>query len=98
LCFGALMAGHSHPAVVRAVSERIQRGTMFGMSTELDAALGREIKPRVQVDQVRFANSGTKATMHSIRLARGVTGRDKIIKMEGGYHGVHDAVLVSVKP
>jgi len=98
LCFGALMAGHSHPAVVRAVSERIQRGTMFGMSTELDAALGREIKARFPVDQVRFANSGTEATMHSIRLARGVTGRDKIIKMEGGYHGVHDAVLVSVKP
>src|SRR5579863_2979859 len=98
LCFGALMAGHCHPAVVRAVEERFKTGTMFGMPHELEAELAEEICARFPVEQVRFANSGTEATMHAIRLARGVTGRDRIIKTEGAYHGVHDSVMVSVKP
>jgi glutamate-1-semialdehyde 2,1-aminomutase len=98
LCFGALMAGHCHPAVVRAVEERLRLGTMFGMPHELEAELAEEICARFPVEQVRFGSSGTEATMHAIRLARGATGRDKIIKMEGGYHGVHDSVMVSVKP
>ncbi len=98
LCFGALMAGHCHPAVVRAVEGRLKTGTMFGMPHELEADLAEEICARFPVEQVRFANSGTEATMHAIRLARGTTGRDKIIKMEGCYHGVHDSVMVSVKP
>ncbi|HEV2175799.1 MAG TPA: glutamate-1-semialdehyde 2,1-aminomutase [Terriglobia bacterium] len=98
LCFGALMAGHCHPAVVRAAEARLKTGTMFGMPHELEAELAEEICARFPVDQVRFGNSGTEATMHAIRLARGVTGRDRIIKLEGGYHGVHDSVMVSVKP
>lgn len=98
LCFGALMAGHCHPAVVRAVEARLKTGTMFGMPHELEAELAEEICVRFPVDQVRFGNSGTEVTMHAIRLARGVTGRDRIIKLEGGYHGVHDSVMVSVKP
>jgi len=98
LCFGALMAGHCHPAVVRAVGERLRTGTMFGMPHELEAELAEEICARFPVEQVRFSNSGTEATMHAIRLARGFTGRDCIIKTEGAYHGVHDSVLVSVKP
>jgi glutamate-1-semialdehyde 2,1-aminomutase len=98
LCFGALMAGHCHPAVVRAVEEQLHLGTMYGMPHELERELAEEIVKRFPVEQVRFANSGTEATMHAIRLARGFTGRDKIVKFEGCYHGVHDAVMVSVKP
>jgi glutamate-1-semialdehyde 2,1-aminomutase len=98
LCFGALMAGHCHPAVVHAVEGRLKTGTMFGMPHELEAELAEEICSRFPVEQVRFGNSGTEVTMHAIRLARGVTGRDRIIKTEGGYHGVHDSVMVSVKP
>jgi glutamate-1-semialdehyde 2,1-aminomutase len=98
LCFGALMAGHCHPAIVRAVEGCLKTGTMFGMPHELEAELAEEICARFPVEQVRFGNSGTEVTMHAIRLARGVTGRDRIIKTEGAYHGVHDSVMVSVKP
>ncbi|MFY9938457.1 MAG: aminotransferase class III-fold pyridoxal phosphate-dependent enzyme, partial [Silvibacterium sp.] len=98
LCFGALMAGHCHPAVMAAVQERLEIGTMFGMPHTLEYELAEEICQRFPVEQVRFGSSGTEATMHAIRLARGFTGRDKIIKMEGGYHGVHDSVMVSMKP
>jgi glutamate-1-semialdehyde 2,1-aminomutase len=98
LCFGALMAGHCHPAVVAAVQERLNVGTMFGMPHTLEYDLAEEICERFPMDQARFGSSGTEVTMHAIRLARGFTGRDKIIKMEGGYHGVHDSVMVSMKP
>ncbi len=98
LCFGALMAGHCHPAVVKAVQERLEIGTMYGMPHTLEYELAEEICQRFPVEQVRFGSSGTEVTMHAIRLARGFTGRDKIIKMEGGYHGVHNDVLVSMKP
>ncbi len=98
LCFGALMAGHCHPSVVKAVEERLHTGTMFGMPHALEYELAEEICQRFPVEQVRFGNSGTEVTMHAIRLARGYTGRDRIIKFEGGYHGVHDSVMVSVKP
>lgn len=98
LCYGALMAGHCHPAVVKAVQGRLQTGTLFGMPHDLEWELADEICARFPVDMVRFGSSGTEVTMHSIRLARAVTGRERIIKMEGGYHGVHDAISVSVKP
>jgi glutamate-1-semialdehyde 2,1-aminomutase len=98
LCFGALMAGHCHPAVIKAVQAKLSTGTMFGMPHEAERSLADEICARFPVQMVRFANSGTEATMHAVRLARAATGRDRIIKMEGGYHGLHDAALVSVKP
>ena len=98
LTFGALMAGHCHPAVVKAVEKRLSTGTMFGMPHEQEWELAEEICKRFPVEMVRFGNSGTEATMHAIRLARAATGRDKIIKFEGAYHGLHDAALVSVKP
>src|SRR5215475_6958635 len=98
LCFGALMAGHGHPAVMKAVEERLSTGTMYGMPHNMEWELAEEICTRFPVEMCRFGNSGTEATMHSIRLARAATGRDKIIKFEGGYHGLHDAALVSVKP
>jgi len=98
LCFGALMAGHCHPAVVKAVQAKLGSGTMFGMPHDLEWELAEEICQRFPVEMVRFSNSGTECTMHAVRLARAATGRDRIIKMEGGYHGLHDSVLVSLKP
>src|SRR5262250_3162784 len=98
LCFGALMAGHCHPAVMKAVEPCLRTGTMFGMPHDLEWELAEEICNRFPIEMCRFGNSGTEATMHAIRLARAATGRDKIVKFEGGYHGLHDAALVSVKP
>jgi glutamate-1-semialdehyde 2,1-aminomutase len=98
LCFGALMAGHCHPAVMKAVEKRLSTGTMFGMPHNMEWELAEEICARFPIEMVRFGSSGTEATMHSVRLARAATGRDKIVKFEGGYHGLHDAALVSVKP
>jgi glutamate-1-semialdehyde 2,1-aminomutase len=98
LCFGALMAGHCHPAVMKAVEKRLSTGTMFGMPHNMEWELAEEVCNRFPVEMCRFGNSGTEATMHAVRLARAATGRDKIIKFEGGYHGLHDAALVSVKP
>jgi glutamate-1-semialdehyde 2,1-aminomutase len=98
LCFGALMAGHCHPAVMNAVEKRLSTGTMFGMPHNMEWELAEEICTRFPVEMCRFGNSGTEVTMHAIRLARAATGRDKIVKFEGGYHGLHDSALVSVKP
>ncbi len=98
LTFGALMAGHCHPAVMKAVEKRLSTGTMFGMPHDMEWELAEEICQRFPIEMCRFANSGTEATMHAIRLARAATGRDKIIKFEGAYHGLHDSALVSVKP
>jgi glutamate-1-semialdehyde 2,1-aminomutase len=71
---------------------------MFGMPHDMEWELAEEICQRFPVEMCRFGNSGTEATMHAVRLARAATGRDKVIKFEGGYHGLHDAALVSVKP
>src|SRR6202035_1070827 len=98
LTFGALMAGHCHPAVMKAVEKRLTTGTMYGMPHDMEWELAEEICQRFPIEMVRFGNSGTEATMHAVRLARAATGRDKILKFEGAYHGLHDAALVSVKP
>jgi glutamate-1-semialdehyde 2,1-aminomutase len=98
LCFGALMAGHCHPAVMKSVQPRLSLGTMFGMPHDMEWQLAEEIVQRFPVEMVRFGSSGTEATMHACRLARAATGRDKILKFEGCYHGLHDTALVSVKP
>jgi glutamate-1-semialdehyde 2,1-aminomutase len=99
LSFGALVAGHRHPVVMDAVSRQLGVGTMYGMSHELEAELADEICRRYPfVDRVRFSNSGTECTLHAIRLAKAYSGKTKIVKMEGAYHGLHDAVMVSVKP
>jgi glutamate-1-semialdehyde 2,1-aminomutase len=92
------MAGHCHPAVMKAVEKRLSTGTMFGMPHDMEWELAEEICNRFPVEMCRFGNSGTEATMHACRLARAATGRDKILKFEGGYHGLHDTALVSVKP
>src|SRR5580700_2610089 len=98
LTFGALMAGHCHPAVMKAVEKRLSTGTMFGMPHDMEWELAEEVCTRFPVEMCRFGNSGTEVTMHAIRLARAATGRDKIVKFEGAYHGLHDSALVSVKP
>jgi glutamate-1-semialdehyde 2,1-aminomutase len=98
LCYGALIVGHSHPKIVETLQQQASRGTLYGMPHKLNYELAKIIVEAMPIDMVRFANSGTEATMHAIRLARGYTGKNKIIKMEGGYHGAHDYVLVSTKP
>jgi glutamate-1-semialdehyde 2,1-aminomutase len=93
--FGALMLGHNHPSVRNAVLESLDKGWCFGTPTEGELVYAKFITERVpNVDKVRCVNTGTEATMTAIRLARGFTGRDKIIKIEGAFHGAHDSVLV----
>ena len=96
--YGASIAGHAHPAIVAAVSDRVRRGTHFAQPTEDAIWNAGELARRFGLPQWRFANSGTEATMDAVHLARSVTGRDLIIKVEGCYHGHHDSVQVSVLP
>lgn len=98
LCFGTLMAGHCHPAVVKAIEGVLKIGTTFGMPHDMEWELAEEICARYPVEMVRFGSSGTEVTMHACRMARAATKRDKILKFEGAYHGLHDTALVSVKP
>ena len=98
MAFGVLAAGHSHPVLAEALQHRVANGTCYTFPVEDGIALAEEIRARFGADLVRFSNSGTEATMDAIRVARGYTGREKIIKFEGGYHGHHDDVLVSIQP
>ncbi|MBB76170.1 MAG: aspartate aminotransferase family protein [Planctomycetaceae bacterium] len=95
----AQILGHGHPAIIEAVQEQLRRGIAVGAPMGCETALAEEICRRVgSIDSLRFCNSGTEATLHAVRLARGFTGRSKIAKFEGGYHGSHDAVEVSITP
>jgi glutamate-1-semialdehyde 2,1-aminomutase len=96
--FGALFAGHMHPAVRRAVEAQLDHGSLYVTPCELDAEFGELLAERYGLPMWRPTNSGTEATMDAIRLARGVTKRDKIVKVEGGFHGHHDEVMISNKP
>ncbi len=98
MAFGALLVGHAHPRVLQAIEAQAKKGTLHAMPHRLEVSVASELRDRFGQDQWRFANSGTEATMHAIRLARGYTGRSKVIKFEGAYHGAHDTVLVSSKP
>ncbi len=98
MAFGVLAAGHSHPILAEVLAERVANGTCYTFPVEDGVLLAEEIKQRFGCDLVRFSNSGTEATMDAIRVARGFTGREKILKFEGGYHGHHDDVLVSIQP
>lgn len=96
--FGALFSGHCHPAVRAAIERQLDNGTLFVTPCELNADVAEMLGARYGLPLWRFTNSGTEATMDAIRVARGVTGRDKIVKVEGGYHGHHDEVMISMKP
>jgi glutamate-1-semialdehyde 2,1-aminomutase len=96
--YGAVLAGHAHPAVVEAVRAQVARGTHFAQPTENAMVVAQELSRRFGLPQWRFGNSGTEATMEAVHLMRSITGRDLIIKVEGCYHGHHDSVQVSVLP
>jgi glutamate-1-semialdehyde 2,1-aminomutase len=96
--YGALFAGHVNPIVRRAIELQLDNGTLFVTPCEANADVAELLADRYKLPFWRFTNSGTEATMDAIRVARGVTGRDKIVKVEGGYHGHHDEVMISMKP
>jgi glutamate-1-semialdehyde 2,1-aminomutase len=98
MAFGVLAAGHSHPLLAEVLAQRVANGTCYTFPVEDGVLLAEEIKRRFGADLVRFSNSGTEATMDAIRVARGFTGREKVLKFEGGYHGHHDDVLMSIQP
>lgn len=93
--WGPMLLGHAHPQVQAAVTDAIGRGTSYGTPTIPEVELAEEIVARTSVEQVRFVSSGTEATMSAIRLARGYTGRDLIVKFAGNYHGHVDSLLAS---
>ena len=94
--WGPLILGHAHPEVVRAIKRAAERGTSFGISTGLEIKLAKMISAAMpSIEMLRFVNSGTEATMTALRLARAFTGRDKIVKFAGGYHGHADGLLTT---
>ncbi len=93
--WGAMLLGHAHPEVQEAVLAAVARGTSYGTPTEPEVELAEEIVDRTPVERVRFVSSGTEATMSAIRLARGFTGRDVVVKFAGCYHGHVDALLAA---
>ncbi len=96
MAYGPLIAGHACPEVIDAARERLSKGTVYGAPSEPELALIETIAKQMPCcDMVRLACSGTEATMHAIRLARGYTGRNGIVKINGGFHGAHDAVLIA---
>ena len=95
----SLIMGHAHPLVVQALQQQASRGTAFSVPTTMQAHMAKALCDRLpSVDSVRFANSGTEGTLMALRAARAFTGRHKIAKFEGGYHGSHEYVSVSVRP
>src|SRR5579863_452083 len=94
--FGSMVQGHAHPAIVAAVRERVALGTHFAAVTEDAIVVAEDLKERFKLPRWRFVNSGSEATMDAIRIARGLTGRETIVKIFGSYHGHHDAVMVSI--
>jgi len=95
LAYGPLILGHAYPRVVEAVKAQIENGSAYGTPTELELNFAKKVTQALpSAEMVRFVNTGTEATMGAIRLARGYTGKNKIIKIEGAFHGAHDYVLV----
>ncbi|ALS79001.1 glutamate-1-semialdehyde 2,1-aminomutase [Planococcus kocurii] len=95
LSYGPLILGHAEPAVVNAIQETAALGTSFGAPTELENTMAKLVMERVpSIEMIRMVSSGTEATMSALRVARGYTGRDKILKFEGCYHGHGDSLLI----
>jgi glutamate-1-semialdehyde 2,1-aminomutase len=93
--FGSMTQGHAHPAITEAVERRVRLGTHFAAPTEDAVVVAEDLQRRWALPKWRYTNSGTEATMDAIRVARGLTGRETIVKIFGSYHGHHDAVMVS---
>ena len=89
--YGAMAVGHAHPRIVEAVSGRVRRGTHFAQPTEESVAVAEHLRERFGLPLWRFGNSGTESTLDAVRLMRAYTGRDILLKIEGSYHGHHDA-------
>lgn len=98
LAFGVLVSGHNHPLLIDAISERIRSGSILGFEYDRVYELAKIIRDRFKVDMVRFSSTGLESTLHALRIARAYTGRDKVIKFLGNYHGSHDFLLVATKP
>src|SRR5262249_51453852 len=97
--FGSAIHGHAHPRIVDATRGRVAKGTDFGSPTTLHLAMARELSARMPaMEQLRFTTSGSESILYAVRAARAFTGRPKILKMEGSYHGGYDGVTVSVDP
>src|SRR5215469_11871505 len=97
--YSALILGHADPEIVDAVSEATALGTSFSFATPAEQELADVLRARVpSLERLRFAGSGTEAAMFCLRLARARTGRDRIAKMEGGFHGTYDDVAISIRP
>ena len=96
--FGVNIVGHANPKIVEALKKAAEEAVHFAVTTEPTVALAEELCKRFQVDRIRFVNSGTEATMDALRVARAATGKDRVVKMEGSYHGHHDALMFSVVP
>src|SRR5712664_2788323 len=96
--FGVMVVGHAHPKIVDAVSRRIAQGSHFAQPVAEVVEVARELTRRFGLPLWRFTNSGTESTLDAVRIARGFTGRNRLIKMEASYHGHHDALMVSVEP
>jgi glutamate-1-semialdehyde 2,1-aminomutase len=94
--FGSMVQGHAHPAITLAVEERAKLGTHFAAPTEEGVVVAEELARRFGLPHWRYTNSGSESTMDAIRIARGATGRDTVMKMFGSYHGHHDGVMVSI--
>jgi glutamate-1-semialdehyde 2,1-aminomutase len=93
-----MVVGHAHSLIVYAVSKRIARGSHFAQPVADDAIVAEELARRFGLPQWRFTNSGTESTLDAVRIARGFTGRERLVKIEASYHGHHDALMVSVEP
>jgi glutamate-1-semialdehyde 2,1-aminomutase len=94
--YGCMVQGHAHPVIVEAIQKRAPLGTQFGLPTEDAIIMAEHLSGAFKLPQWRFVNSGSEATMDAIRVARGFTGREPIVKMFGSYHGHHDYVMVSI--
>ena len=94
--YGCMVQGHAHPAIVEAIQKRAPLGTQFGLPTEDGVIMAQHLAGAFKLPKWRFVNSGSEATMDAIRVARGFTGREPIVKMFGSYHGHHDYVMVSI--
>jgi len=95
LAYGPMILGHKHPVVMERVAKQLQKGWLYGTPSEQEVNLAQRVVDLYpSIEMLRFVNTGTEATMAAIRIARGYTGKDKIVKIEGGFHGAHDSVLV----